>query len=75
MLGGAMALYGPNVAPPGGAAGHLCIALSASHPFLNFEEPVGFHPFFANYFVLHNSYIKILAIHRYKSSWICSYTI
>ena len=43
---GAMALYGPNVAPPGGAAGHLCLALSASHPFLNFEEPVGFHPFF-----------------------------
>ena len=26
---------------PGGVAGHL----SASHPFLNFEEAVGFYPF------------------------------
>jgi len=54
---------------PGGAARHLCPALSASHPFLNFGEAVGFYPFFANYFVLHNSYIRILTIHRYKSSW------
>ena len=30
---------------PGGAAGHLCLALSASHPFLDFGEFVGFHPF------------------------------
>ena len=55
-----------------GAAGHLCLALSASHLFLDFGEAVGFHPFFASYFILHNSYIRILAIHRYKSSWRCS---
>jgi hypothetical protein len=55
----------------GGAAGHLCLALSASHPFLNFGEVVGFHPFFASYFVLHNNYIRILAIYGYKSSWRC----
>ena len=42
---------------------------SASHSFLDFEEAIGFHPFFASYFVLHNSYIRILAIHKYKSSW------
>jgi len=30
---------------PEGAAGHLCLALSASHPFLDFGEAVGFHPF------------------------------
>ena len=72
MLGWSMALYGPNIAPPGGAAGHLCLALSASHPFLHFGEAVGFHTFFASYFVLHNSYIKILAIHRYKSFLRCS---
>ena len=55
-----------------GAAGHLCLALSASHPILNFGEAVGFHLFFASYFILHNSYIRILTIHRYKSSWRCS---
>ena len=49
-----------------------CLALNASHSFLHFEEAVGFHPFFASYFVLHNRYIRILAIHRYKSSWRCS---
>ena len=53
-------------------AGHLCLVLSTSHLFLDFGEAVGFHPFFARYFVLHNSYIRILAIHRYKSSWRCS---
>jgi len=47
-----------------GAAGHLCRALSASHSFLDFGKAVGFHPFFAIYFILHNSYIRILAIHR-----------
>ena len=57
---------------PEGAARYLCLALSASHPFLDYEEAVGFHPFFASYFILHNSYIRILAIHRYKSSWRCS---
>jgi len=45
--------------------------LSASHSFLDFGEAVRFHPFFASYFVLHNSYSKILTIHRYKSSWRC----
>ena len=30
---------------PGGAAGHLCLALSVSYSFLNFGEAVGFHPF------------------------------
>ena len=30
---------------PEGDAGHLCLALSASHAFLNFGEAVGFHPF------------------------------
>ena len=45
---------------PGGAAGHLWLALSASHPFLDFEEVVGFHPLFSSYFVLNNSYIRIL---------------
>ena len=30
---------------PRGAARHLCLALSASHPFLNFGEAVGFHSF------------------------------
>ena len=49
---------------PEGDAGYLCLALSASHVFLDFGETVGFHPFFASYFVLHNSYIRILAIHR-----------
>jgi len=34
----------------GGAAGHLCLVLSASHSFLDFGEAVGFHPFFASYF-------------------------
>ena len=29
--------------------------------------------FFASYFVLHNNYFRILAIHRYKSSWRCSH--
>ena len=51
-----------------GVAVHLCLALNVSHSFLNFEEDVGFHLFFTSYFVLYNSYIKILAIHRYKSS-------
>jgi len=53
---------------PRGVVGHLCLTLSASHCFLDFGEAVGFHPFFANYFALHNSYIRILAIHRYKGS-------
>ena len=57
---------------PGCAARHLCLALNASHPFLDFGETIGFNFFFASYFVLHNSYIKILTIHRYKSSWIYS---
>ena len=43
---------------PRGVAMHLCLALSASHSFLDFEEAVGFHPFFASYFILHNSYIR-----------------
>ena len=30
---------------PEGAAVHLCLALSASHLFLDFEEAVGFHHF------------------------------
>ena len=51
---------------PGNAAGHLCLTLSASHFFLYFGEAVEFHSFFASYFVLHNSYIKSLAIHRYN---------
>ena len=42
-------------------------SLSASHFFLNFEKAVRFHPFFASYFILHNNYIRILAIYRYKS--------
>jgi len=42
-----------------GAAGHLCLALSASHSFLNFGDAVEFHPFLASYFILHNSYIRI----------------
>ena len=49
---------------PEDAAGYLCLALSASHPFLDFGEAVGFHLIFASYFVLHNSYIRILTIHR-----------
>jgi len=49
-----------------GAVGHLYLALSASHSFLDFGETVEFHPFFAIYFVLHNSYIKILAIYKKK---------
>jgi len=57
-----------------GAAGHLCLALSASYSFLDFREALEFHPFFTSYFVLHNSYIKILFIHKYKSSWKCSNT-
>ena len=57
---------------PEGVARHLCLALSASHSFLDFGEAVGFYPFFASYFILHNSYIKVLVIHRYKSSWRCS---
>ena len=35
---------------PRGAAGHLCLVLSASHSFLDFGEAVGFHHFFASYF-------------------------
>ena len=54
---------------PGSAARHLCLALSASHFFLDFAKTIGFHHFFASYFVLHNSYIRILAIHKYKSFW------
>jgi hypothetical protein len=27
---------------------------------------------FSSYFILHNSQIRILATHRYKSSWRCS---
>ena len=42
---------------PEGAVGHLCLALSASHFFLDFGEAVGFHPFFVSYFVLHNRFI------------------
>ena len=57
---------------PEGVAGHLCLVLSANHSFLDFGGAFGFRPFFASYFVLHNSYIRILAIHRYKSSWRCS---
>ena len=57
---------------PAGVAGHLCLVLSANHSFLDFGGAVGFRPFFSSYFVLHNSYIRILAIHRYKSSWRCS---
>ena len=60
---------------PRGVVGHLCLTLSASHCFLDFGEAVGFHPFFASYFVLHNNYIRILAIHRYKSSWRCFYML
>ena len=30
---------------PEGVAGHLCLALSASHPFLDFEETVEFYLF------------------------------
>ena len=30
---------------PEGAARHLCLAMSASHPFLDFGETVGFRPF------------------------------
>ena len=41
----ARGVHGPNVAPPGGAAGHLCLALSASNSFLNFEEAVRFYSF------------------------------
>ena len=33
---------------------------STSHPILDFGQAVGFHPYFASYFVLHNSYIRIL---------------
>ena len=29
----------------GSAARHLCLALSTSHPFLDFGEAVGFHSF------------------------------
>ena len=32
---------------PGGAARHICLALSASHPLLDFGEAVGFHSFLA----------------------------
>ena len=45
------------------------LGLNASHSFLDFGEIVGFYLFFVSYFVLHNSYIRILTIHRYKSSW------
>ena len=51
-----------------GTVGHFCLALSTSH-FFYFGEAVGFPPFLASYFVLHSSYIRILAIHRYKTSW------
>ena len=47
-----------------GAAGHICIALNASNPFWILEKLLDF--------ILHNSYIRILAIHRYQSSRRCS---
>ena len=44
-----------------GATGHLF--------FFGFWRSRWISSFFASYFVLHNGYIRILAIHIYKSSW------